>query len=493
MPRVTAPADDLPSHIGRYQVLKRLGEGATSDVFLASDPFNDHKEVAIKRMRSWAPVPDAPSSDFSNRFFSAEAALAGQLHHPNVVAILDAVAEEAAPYLVMEYVPGVTLKHFCRSDRLLPLDQIVEVTFKCAMALGYVYRQGLIHRDVKPANLLAVVDASGQVVDVKVSDFGSALNLNADATQIHRVGSLAYMPPEQIDGGDVDCRADIYALGAVLYHLIGGRPPFDAPHQMALMHQIYHQPPLPLMGQREGVSEALDAVVQRALAKAPHERFPDWEVDEERAPPVAWLAAAAVLALALGVAFFAADRLTAASSASGIALLAAGWAVSGALLFRRARWEAPLGAAVTSIGHLGWGWALTLQVLSPHGLLDPWGVSTLVVSGLLSTVGLITLAVEHGEHVVTRELRTQGEGMRREGRAARRVDVHAGDMKRLRALFLHLVVIDDRVLAEHDFRDRIREIGAVAGTDIGFDDTRLAALAGDQQQPRMGHRRGIAG
>jgi eukaryotic-like serine/threonine-protein kinase len=114
-------------------------------------------------------------------------------------------------------------------------------------------------------------------VDVEVSDFGSALNLNADATQIHRVGSLAYMPPEQIEGGDVDCRADIYALGAVLYHLIGGRPPFDAPHQMALMHQIYHQPPLPLVGQRQGVTEGLDAVVLRALAKSPHERFPDWE------------------------------------------------------------------------------------------------------------------------------------------------------------------------------------------------------------------------
>jgi hypothetical protein len=276
MTRVSAPADDLPSHIGRYQVLRRLGEGATSDVFLARDPFQG-QDVAIKRMRTWAPAPDAPNSDFSNRFFSAEAALAGRLHHPNVVAILDAVAEDASPYLVMEYVPGVTLKHFCRSDRLLPLDQIVEMAFKCAMALGYVYRQGLIHRDVKPANLLAVLDASGQVVDVKVSDFGSALNLHADSTQIHRVGSLAYMPPEQIEGGDVDCRADIYALGAVLYHLIGGRPPFDAPHQMALMHQIYHQPPLPLMGQREGVTEALDAVVQRALAKVPHERFATWD------------------------------------------------------------------------------------------------------------------------------------------------------------------------------------------------------------------------
>jgi eukaryotic-like serine/threonine-protein kinase len=273
------PADDLPSHIGRYQVLQRLGEGATSDVFLARDAFQG-ADVAIKRMRAWAAPADAPGSDFSQRFFSAEAALAGRLNHPNVVRILDAVAadvSETAPYLVMEYVPGVTLKHFCRADRLLPLDQIVELGFKCAMALSYVYRQGVIHRDVKPANLLAVLDAAGQVVDVKVSDFGSALNLHADATQIHRVGSLAYMPPEQIEGGDVDCRADMYALGAVLYHLIAGKPPFDAPHQMALMHQIYHSPPLPLLGQRADVSEALDAVVQRALAKKPQDRWPDWE------------------------------------------------------------------------------------------------------------------------------------------------------------------------------------------------------------------------
>lgn len=274
---MSATADDLPSHIGRYQVIKRLGEGATSDVFLARDPFENH-EVAIKRMRSWAPRVDAPpASDFSQRFFSAEAALAGRLNHPNVVRILDAVADGDAPYLVMEYVPGVTLKYFCRSDRLLPLEQIVELGFKCAMALGYVFRQGLIHRDVKPANLLAVLDAAGQVVDVKVSDFGSALNLNADATQIHRVGSLAYMPPEQVDGGDVDSRADIYALGAVLYHLIAGKPPFDAPNQMALMHQIYHQPAPSLVGQREGVSAALDEVVQRALAKSPQQRYADWD------------------------------------------------------------------------------------------------------------------------------------------------------------------------------------------------------------------------
>ena len=264
---------ELPARIGKYKVMRRLGEGATSDVFLATDEVSGGL-VAIKRMRAWAQTgPD----DQSFRFYAAEAALAGQLQHPNVVRILDAVPDADAPYLVMEYVPGVTLKHFCRNDRLLPLDQIVELGFKCAMALSYVFRQGLIHRDVKPANLLAVLDEQGEVTDVKVSDFGSALNLRADTTQVHRVGSLAYMPPEQIEGGDVDCRADIYGLGAVLYHLIAGRPPFDAPTQMSLMHQIYHQAPASLMGQRSEVTPELDAVVLKALAKSPQERYGNWE------------------------------------------------------------------------------------------------------------------------------------------------------------------------------------------------------------------------
>ncbi len=100
----------------------------------------------------------------------------------------------------------------------------MEIGFKCAMALGYVYRQGLIHRDVKPANILALINDAGAVTDVKISDFGSVLNLTAESTQIHQVGSLAYMAPEQLDGEVPDCRADIYGLGAVLYHLIAGPP-----------------------------------------------------------------------------------------------------------------------------------------------------------------------------------------------------------------------------------------------------------------------------
>ncbi len=271
--RDTAPGE-LPLTIGKYRVQGRLGDGATSEVFHAFDEFH-RRDVAIKRLRlssDTAPV----DAHFWSRFFAAEAALVGRLNHPNVVQLYDAVSDAQVPYLVMEYVPGVTLREFCRSDRLLPLEQVVEIGFKCAMALGYVYRQGLIHRDVKPANILAVVQ-DGEVVDVKLSDFGSVLNKNSDRTQIHRVGSLAYMSPEQIEGNTLDCRTDIYALAAVLYHLIAGRAPFDATTQVALMNQIFHNEPPPLATLREGVTPALEAVILGALAKSQDARPQNWE------------------------------------------------------------------------------------------------------------------------------------------------------------------------------------------------------------------------
>jgi serine/threonine protein kinase len=264
----------LPERIGKYRVRAKLGEGATSEVFLAHDDFRGH-DVAVKRVRADV-MADAREHHFSQRFFAAEAALVGRLQHPNVVQILDAVEDPAGPYLVMEHVPGVTLRRFCRADHLLPLAQVVEIGFKCAMALAYTFRQGLIHRDVKPANLLAVVEG-GEVTDVKVTDFGSVLNLGSDRTQVFRVGSLAYMAPEQLEGDTLDARADIYSLAAVLYHLVAGRPPFDAQQQAALIHQIYHAEPPPLASLRDGVPPALAATIHRALAKERGERHGDWD------------------------------------------------------------------------------------------------------------------------------------------------------------------------------------------------------------------------
>lgn len=270
----TSPgAPDLPAQIGKYPVLARLGEGATSEVFLARDEFRG-RDVAIKRVRLGL-LPDSQEAHFQRRFFAAEAALVGRLTHPNVVQIYDAVFDEAEPYLVMEYVNGVTLRRFCRADTLLPLDQIVELGFKCAMALDYVYRQGVIHRDVKPANLLTVMEGE-RVLDVKITDFGSAFNQTSEATQVYRVGSLAYMSPEQLDGDELDCRADLYSMAGVLYHLIAGRPPFDATRQQAIMHQIYTQQPASLQGLREGVSDRLDQLVLRGLAKNRDDRPATW-------------------------------------------------------------------------------------------------------------------------------------------------------------------------------------------------------------------------
>lgn len=265
-------APGLPEKIGKYRVLNKIGDGATSEVFLCRDEFQG-RTVAIKRVKTPAPG-DVPNGGVNS--FAAEAALVGRLNHPNVVKLFDAADDPEGPYLVMEYVAGSTLRPHCRSDQLLPLEQIIELAFKCAMALSYVYRQGLIHRDVKPANLLTAIN-NGVITDIKVSDFGSVLNLSSEATQVQRVGSLAYMSPEQLDGTELDCRADIYSLAAVMYHLIAGRPPFDAQVQSAMMHQIFHVKPTPLTSLRQGLSPAVDEFIQRALSKHPDERHGNWE------------------------------------------------------------------------------------------------------------------------------------------------------------------------------------------------------------------------
>ena len=273
-PKSGAEVPALPRQIGKYTVKSKLGEGATSEVFLAHDPFLG-RDVAIKRVRAGL-VPGSRELHYQQRFFAAEAALVGHLQHPNVVQIFDAVADVEAPYLVTEVVGGGTLRRFCRPDNLLPLAVIIEIGFKCAMALGYCYQRGLIHRDVKPANLLVVLKGE-HVVDVKVADFGSVFKLGAEHTQVFRVGSLAYMSPEQLDGDTLDCRADIYSLGAVLFHLVAGRPPFDAQQQQALMQQIYHGCAPPLSTLRDGVPPALQALIEASLAKERGLRPANWD------------------------------------------------------------------------------------------------------------------------------------------------------------------------------------------------------------------------
>ena len=239
--RPVAPSD-LPTHIGKYPIKGRLGSGATSEVFLARDEFHD-RLVAIKRVKV-DPLADDRDQHFQNCFFAAEAALVGRLNHPNVVQIYDAVTDAEAPYLVMEYVPGNTLRRYCRAHTLLPLDQILEIGFKCANALGYCYRQGLVHRDVKPANVLVARDGR-----VRLLDFGIAQLVGKDDRPA-ALGTPRYVAPEVAMGEPSDGRADVFALGVMAFELFTGRHPWvddDATDPKQVLMAIVASAPRPLM------------------------------------------------------------------------------------------------------------------------------------------------------------------------------------------------------------------------------------------------------
>ncbi len=257
--------------IGKYQVIKKLGEGATSEVYLCHDPFGN-REVAIKVV-----FPDALANDDENRklfrkLFVTEASLAGKLLHPHIVQIYDAVVDEGISYVVMEYVDGGTLEPHCNPLALLPVNRIVEIIFKCTRALDFANRAGVIHRDIKPANILL----HGET-DIKISDFGSALITTSMVTQVSGIGSPAYMSPQQIKEHPLNLQTDIYSLGVVMYQLLTGQLPFQATNNFSMMYQITNVEPQPPASLRPEVPPAVDAIVRRAMQKELEQRYPNWD------------------------------------------------------------------------------------------------------------------------------------------------------------------------------------------------------------------------
>ena len=256
--------------IGKYPVKRKLGEGASSEVFLCHDPFRE-RDVAVKVV-SPEVFEDPAHGKLYKKLFVTEASLAGKLEHPHICQIYDAVAEETLNYIVMEYVGGGTLEKFCHPVSLLPVDKIVEIVFKCTRALDFAHKMGVTHRDIKPANILY----SGGT-DVKVSDFGTALIASGETTQISAIGSPAYMSPQQVKEQPLDHRTDIYSMGVVLYHLLAGRLPFLASNNFSLIYQITNVEPPAIADFRPEVPAALQAIVQRAMAKDLENRYQAWE------------------------------------------------------------------------------------------------------------------------------------------------------------------------------------------------------------------------
>ncbi len=256
--------------IGKYEIIKELGKGATSVVYEAVDPFQN-RHVAIKVVLAEA-LKDNELGKRYRKLFVTEASLAGKLSHPHIVAIYDAVADDEASYIVMEYVDGSTLEKFTSFDNLLPIQLIVEIIFKSARALDYAARQGVIHRDIKPANILM----SGES-DIKISDFGAALTLTSQTTQVTGVGSPAYMSPEQVKELPLTHQTDIFSMGVVMYQLLTGKLPFHGTNNFSMIYQIINVDPPPPSEFRNEVPPRIDVIVKRALEKATADRYQSWE------------------------------------------------------------------------------------------------------------------------------------------------------------------------------------------------------------------------
>jgi serine/threonine protein kinase len=262
-------SDSLPETIGKYPVIRQLGRGATSVVYLARDPFAN-REVAIKVVRNQSPG----DTDLRRRFrkvFLNEAALVGKLFHPHILAIYDAVSDEELSYIVMEFVEGKTLEHYCDVANLLGVSKVVEIVFKCSLALAFAQRHGVIHCDIKPANILISGDT-----DIKISDFGAALYDEAEHTHLKGVGSPAYMSPEQVQDKELTFRTDIYSLGVLMYQMLTGKLPFRASSKASLLYQVLNIPPVPPSTFRRDIPGDLDRVVLRCLEKDPEARYPAW-------------------------------------------------------------------------------------------------------------------------------------------------------------------------------------------------------------------------
>ena len=260
----------IPNKLGKYDILRQIGRGSMGIVYQGHDPFTDTM-VAVKVAISDA-LKDRESGQRYRKMFFNEAHTAGLLRHPNIIGILDAGVDEEDCYIVMELVEGGdTLKNYCRPDNLLPVDQVVEIIFKCAKALDYAHRQGVVHRDIKPTNILLTPD-----MNVKIGDFSIAHVISSDTTHtmpMGFVGSPRYMSPEQVQEDAISNQTDLFSLGIVMYELLTGKHPFMADSFSRLIHKIINEQQPPLSTYRSDLPEILERITAHALQKLPSKRY----------------------------------------------------------------------------------------------------------------------------------------------------------------------------------------------------------------------------
>lgn len=254
------------SHLGRYEVVGELGQGAMGVVYKATDPLID-RIVAIKTIT--LSLAQEEREEYEGRFYQ-EAKAAGRLSHPNIVTIYDVGRSGDIAYIAMEFLQGRELRDILNDDKLLPVDQVLDIVSQVAMGLAYAHEHGIIHRDVKPSNIMV-----GRDGHVKITDFGIARMASAGVrTQTGMVlGSPKYMSPEQVMGKLTDQRSDIFSLGVVLYEMLTGQPAFMGENVNAIMYQTLNAIPQPPKSLNPAVPEMLNFIVAKALAKDVENRY----------------------------------------------------------------------------------------------------------------------------------------------------------------------------------------------------------------------------
>jgi hypothetical protein len=259
----------MRTHIGKFEILRLLGQGAMGEVYLGRDP-SIGRDVAIKTIRP-ALVGVDLGGDVRERF-AREAKAAGLLHHPNVVTVFEFGTDGELLYLVMEYVPGEDLAALMTRDELTPSD-LLEILAQVCEGLAQAHRSGIIHRDIKPTNVM-VLREDGEL-RAKVMDFGVAKLSGGEMTQTGQVvGTLAYMAPEYLRTGAAQAASDLFSVGVMLHEGLTGEKPFSGGTTGAIVYTIIHDEPRPLDDTVfEGVSPSVRALAARLLAKDPQARF----------------------------------------------------------------------------------------------------------------------------------------------------------------------------------------------------------------------------
>jgi serine/threonine-protein kinase len=257
--------------IGRYEILELIGEGSMAEVYKAYDPEID-RTLALKILKQeWC-----LDEEYVGRFIR-EAKAAGAFSHPNIVTVYDIGKVENRPYIIIELINGAPLGETMKPGKPLPLKQVLSIGIQMADALDYAHRHGVVHRDVKPANILALANSE----TIKIADFGIAHIDDPNSAQQTQVGAVLgtpqYMSPEQVMGQKVDGRSDLFSLGVILYQLCTGQRPFDGDTMATLLYKITKDDPPPIAQLDPGTPAGLQHIVNKLLAKAPERRFQSGE------------------------------------------------------------------------------------------------------------------------------------------------------------------------------------------------------------------------